>query len=196
MLANESSLIGRAQSGDLAAFNQLVLEYQGLAYSLALRTLQDADGAADATQKSFIKAYRAIGDFHGGSFKSWMMRIVVNTCYDELRSLQRRAADSLDDLAEDGEHTPYLVDRRESPQAHVERMELSALIELGIRLLPIEQRTVLVLCDVHGYAYEEIAEITELPMGTVKSRINRARTKLRDYLLQQPELLPSTFRPK
>ena len=75
-------------------------------------------------------------------------------------------------------------------------MELNQLIEIGIQSLPAEQRLVLVLCDVHGHAYEEIAEMTDLPMGTVKSRINRARAKLRDYLLQRSELLPSSFRPK
>ena len=89
-----------------------------------------------------------------------------------------------------------MVDSAESPQAHAERMELSQHIESGIGSLPPDQRLVLALCDVHGYAYEEIVEITGVPMGTVKSRISRARRRLRDYLLESPELLPPTLRPR
>jgi RNA polymerase sigma-70 factor, ECF subfamily len=192
----EASLIASAQRGDLNAFNQLILNYQSLAFSVAMRTLQDEASAADMVQESFIKAYRAIGMFQGGSFKSWLMRIVVNSCYDLLRVQKRRNTDSLDALVEEQEHDGALFDNSESPHDHAERMELNQLIEIGIQSLPAEQRLVLVLCDVHGHAYEEIAEMTDLPMGTVKSRINRARAKLRDYLLQRSELLPSSFRPK
>ena len=191
----EQQMIGRAAAGELDAFNQLVLIYQNLAYSVAYRTLQDQDAAADAVQESLIKAFRSLQSFQGGSFKSWIIRIVVNTCYDSLRSRRRRATDSIDDFAGDGEYAPQLEDPAEAPEAYAQRMELSALIERGIGDLPPEQRLALTLCDVHGYAYEEISEMTGMPMGTVKSRINRARAKLRDYLLQYPELLPSTFRP-
>ncbi|MCX6045293.1 MAG: sigma-70 family RNA polymerase sigma factor [Chloroflexi bacterium] len=192
---DEQSIIARALEGEVNAFNQLVLTYQNLAYSIAYRVLQDESASADAVQDSFIKAYRALGTFQGNNFKSWLTRIVVNTCYDMLRAKRRRATDSLDDLPAEAEYTPYLIDHAEGPEAHAERMELNALIEIGIRALPPEQRTVLVLCDIHGYAYEEIAEITGQPIGTVKSRISRARTRVRDFLLQNPELLPATFRP-
>jgi RNA polymerase sigma-70 factor (ECF subfamily) len=191
----EQAVIAQATSGDLDAFNQLVLAYQQLAYSVAYRTLQDQDAAADAVQDSFIKAYRALATFQGGSFKSWLVRIVVNTCYDSLRSKLRHPAASLDDLPVDSEHAGQLIDPAESPERFVQRMELSQLIEQGIADLPADQRLALTLCDVHGYAYEEISELTGMPMGTVKSRINRARAKLRDYLLQYPELLPASFRP-
>ena len=191
----EQQMIGRAAAGELDAFNQLVLIYQNLAYSVAYRTLQDQDAAADAVQESLIKAFRSLQSFQGGSFKSWIIRIVVNTCYDSLRSRRRRATDSIDDFAGDGEYAPQLEDPAEAPEAYAQRMELSARIERGIGDLPPEQRLALTLCDVHGYAYEEISEMTGMPMGTVKSRINRARAKLRDYLLQYPELLPSAFRP-
>jgi len=191
----EETTIAQAVAGDLAAFNQLVLTYQNLAYSVAYRTLQDDASAADVVQDSFIKAYRAIATFQGGSFKSWIIRIVANTCYDLLRSRQRKATDSLDDLVDNDEYAPYLEDTAASPQAHVEQMELSELIERSFAALPPDQRLVLTLCDVHGYSYEEIAEMTGAPIGTVKSRINRARTRVRDYLLQRPELLPSAFRP-
>jgi RNA polymerase sigma-70 factor (ECF subfamily) len=190
----EEQIIARAMAGDLAAFNQLVLAYQNLAYSVAYRTLQD-DAAADVVQESFIKAYRGIGAFQGGSFKSWIIRIVANTCYDLLRSRQRRLTDSLDDLGEDDDYAPHLIDPAGNPHAHVERMELNALIERSFQTLSPDQRLVLTLCDVHGYAYDEIAEMTGVPMGTVKSRINRARARVRDYLLRHPELLPPAFRP-
>lgn len=192
---NEDSTIRRAAAGDLGAFNQLVATYQNLAFSVAYRTLQDEDAAADAVQESFIKAFRALPNFQGGSFKSWLIRIVSNSCYDYLRSQRRRAADSLDDFADDGEHTSAIADPAELPQTYVERAELNQLIERGVATLPAEQRLVLVLCDIHGYSYEEIADQTGMPMGTVKSRINRARAKVRDYLLQYPELLPAAFRP-
>lgn len=192
---DEQTAISRALQGETNAFNHLVLTYQNLAYSVAYRVLQNENAAADAVQESFIKAYRALPSFSGGSFKSWLTRIVVNTCYDMLRVQQRRATDSLDELPVEHEYIPALVDHVEGPEAHAERMELNGWIEQGLRALPADQRTVLALCDIHGYAYEEIAEVTGLPMGTVKSRISRARTRLRDYLLQKPELLPSTFRP-
>ncbi len=191
----EEALIAQAVDGDLAAFNQLVLAYQNLAYSVAYRTLQEDAAAADIVQESFIKAYRAIGAFQGGSFKSWIIRIVANTCYDLLRSRRHRQTDSLDDLADDEAYAPHLIDPADTPHAHVERMELHELIERGFQTLPPDQRLVLTLCDVHGYAYDEIAAMTGTPMGTVKSRINRARTRMRDYLLQRPELLPPAFRP-
>ena len=197
---DEQQAIARALAGEVDAFNQLVIKYQRLAYSVAYRMLQNEESASDAVQDSFVKAFRALGGFKGGLFKSWLLRIVVNTCYDVLRVQQRYISEPIeDDPGGDSEefHTArQLVDSHESPDEYVERMELSSHIELGIRNLPPDQRLVMVLCDVHGYSYEEISEITGYPMGTVKSRISRARTKLREYLLEHPELLPSGFRPK
>lgn len=198
--ADEQNAIAQALAGDVDAFNHLVVKYQRLAYSVAYRMLQNQEAAGDAVQDSFLKAYRALGGFKGGLFKSWLLRIVVNTCYDVLRVQQRYVSESIDDEPngenEESRVARQLVDSHESPDAYVERMELSSYIELGIRNLPSDQRLVLTLCDVHGYSYEEIAEITGYPMGTVKSRISRARTKLRDYLLEHPELLPAGFRPR
>lgn len=194
-LADEQAIITRAMKGETEAFTALVMKYQNMAYSVAYRMLRDEDAAADVVQDSLIKAYRALSGFQGGNFRSWLMRIVANTCYDLLRAQQRHATDSLDDLLAEQDHTPHLVDHTEGPESHAERMELNKFIEAGIQALPPDQRLVLVLCDVHGYAYDEIAEIANLPMGTVKSRISRARLRLRDYLLNKPELLPSSFRP-
>lgn len=193
---DEQECIERAAQGDLDAFNQLVLHYQGLVYSIAYRMLQDGDAAADAVQEGFIKAFRALHTFQGGSFRGWLVRIVVNTCYDVLRSRQRRPTDSLDDLAVEQEFSPQLIDPAEGLHAYIERGELGDLIEAAICTLPEDQRLVLVLCDVHGYSYDEIATTAQLPIGTVKSRISRARAKLRDFLLKQPELLPAPYRHK
>lgn len=192
---DEQQAIERARQGDLIAFNQLVLAYQNLAYSVAYRMLQD-DTAADAVQESFIKAYRGLHTFKGGSFKSWLMRIVTNTCYDFLRARKRRPVESLDDLTVESSSMTALNLLPETPERHAEQGELRAFIEQCIEYLPENQRLAVLLCDVHGYAYEEIVEITGWPMGTVKSRISRARIKLRQLLLRQPELLPTAFRPR
>jgi RNA polymerase sigma-70 factor, ECF subfamily len=188
---DEELAIDRTLKGDLNAFNKLVLKYERIAYSVAYRMLQSSDAASDAVQESFIKAFRALPSFKGTSFKSWLVRIVVNTCYDVLRLNSRLPTEGINDDSsyEDDERSfQQLVDSHESPQAFVERMELNAQLELGLRSLPNEQRVVLVLCDIHGYSYEDISEITGMAMGTVKSRISRARQKLRDFLLRQGDL--------
>jgi RNA polymerase sigma-70 factor (ECF subfamily) len=193
----EPRAIARALKGDLDAFNELVLQYQNFAYSLAFRMLQSREAASDAVQDSFIKAFRARATFKDGSFKSWLARIIINTCYDAIRIDRRFRWEELADEpvydldADGGAFSHQIADKRESPQAFVERMELNARIELGLRSLPYEQRLVLILSDIHGYHYDELCEITGMPMGTVKSRLNRARLKLRDFLLEQAELLPS-----
>lgn len=192
---NEQDLIERSLDGDLNAFNQLVVDYQNLAYSVAYRLLNDTDASGDAVQDSFIKAFRALDTFRGGNFKSWLMRIVTNTCYDMLRARQRRKTDSLEALPVENEYVPALTDTKESPQQYIERQELASLITVAIQALPEDQQASLILCDVEGYTYEEIAEITGVAIGTVKSRISRARGRVRDYLTQFPELLPSGYRP-
>jgi RNA polymerase sigma-70 factor (ECF subfamily) len=194
-ILDEQAAIQRARTGELDAFNLLVLKYQQMAYSVAYRMLHEEAAAADVVQESLLKAFRALPNFQGGNFKSWLMRIVVNSCYDVLRVRQREHTTSLDANVLEVDYAPHLVDRGEGPEAYAERMELNYQIELAVRALPPDQRTVLVLCDIHGYSYEEIAEITGFAMGTVKSRISRARAKVRDALLQRPELLPASFRP-
>ncbi|MCC6456112.1 MAG: sigma-70 family RNA polymerase sigma factor [Caldilineaceae bacterium] len=193
----EHSAIARALKGDLDAFNELVIKYQNLAYGIAFRLLQSREAASDAVQDSFIKAFRSLATFKNGSFKSWLARIVVNTCYDALRANRRVRWEEITDeptydlYAEGGANAAYqIADKRESPQEFVERMELGARIELGLRALPERQRLVVMLYDIYGYSYEEICEITNLPAGTVKSSISRARLRLRNFLLEQPELLP------
>jgi RNA polymerase sigma-70 factor, ECF subfamily len=170
-----------------------VVKYQKLAYNVAYRIVQSRETAADAVQDSFMKALRALPSFHGDSLKAWLLRIVINTCYDLLRRERRLPLEALTDESayeDDAQPTHQPVDPQESPQAFAERSELHTQIELGLRILPSEQRVVLMLYDMQGYSYEEISEITQMPLGTVKSRLNRARLKLRDYLVQQGELAP------
>lgn len=194
---DETKLIKEAQKGSLSAFNQLVMAYQGTAYNVAYRVIGNSDAAADACQDAFLKAYKALGQYKGGSFKSWLLRIVTNTCYDQIRYKSRRPASSLEDIVENpDEHSTTLTSNDERPEEHVLRGELNDLLQLGINHLPEDQRIVLVLCDVQGLSYQEAADIVDQPLGTVKSRLSRGRRRLRDYLLQQKELLPGRYRLK
>jgi RNA polymerase sigma-70 factor (ECF subfamily) len=134
--------------------------------------------------------------FRGGSFKSWLLRIVTNACYDDLRRRKRRPATSLDDLTADeaGEIEFDVPSTDDGPEILVQRHELADLLQIGITTLPDDQRLVLVLSDVQGLSYEEIAETTRTNLGTVKSRLSRARAKLREYLQAHGELLPDIYR--
>src|SRR5512136_2298895 len=154
---DESRIIHEAQQGSLAAFNQLVMAYQGTAYNVAYRVIGQREAAADACQEAFIKAYQAMAQYKGGSFKSWLLRIVTNTCYDQLRYKSRRPASSLDDLADNpDEHNTKLVNGAERPEEQVLRGELGDFLQTGIGQLPADQRIVLVLSDVQGFSYQEI----------------------------------------
>jgi RNA polymerase sigma-70 factor (ECF subfamily) len=191
----EASLIAAAQQGKIDAFNELVLAYQQQVYNLAYRILGDPASAADAAQDAFISAFENIGRFRGGSFKSYLLRIVSNRCYDELRRWKRRPATSFEDFGEvDEEANPALVNGGERPEDYAERQEVARVIQAGIETLPPDQRITLALSDVQGLSYQEIAEATEVSLGTVKSRLARARGKLRDYLQAQGELLPAQYR--
>jgi len=192
---NTTDLITAAQKGSLDAFNALVLAYQSQVYNLARYILRDEASADDATQEAFIAAYRALGDFRGGSFRAWLMRIVTNACYDQLRLQKRRPIVSWDDFEDMDEDTnPHLVDHRESPEERLQRGELGALLDRALAGLPQEQRIVLVLVDRLGYAYEEVAQVLNMHIGTVKSRLFRARARMREALLAEQDLLPARYR--
>jgi RNA polymerase sigma-70 factor (ECF subfamily) len=189
------ALIAAARRGDVQAFNQLILTYQGMAYNLAYRILGDGEAAADVTQEAFLKAFQNLRGYRGGSFRAWLLRIVTNACYDYLRSRQRRPSDSLEALLEESpDHSLLMREEGESPDDYVLRAELSDVIQAGIATLPPDQRTVLVLSDILGFSYQEIAEIASLNLGTVKSRLSRARERLRTFLLEHEELLPAPYR--
>ena len=192
---DEATLIQEARQGDVQAFNALVLHYQAQVYNLAYRVMGERDSAADATQEAFISAYKNLKRFRGGSFKAWLMRIVTNACYDELRRRQRRPQTSLEALhVVEEDANPSLVMPSEGPEAHTQRMELAVAIQQCLGALPEDQRTAAVLSDIEGYSYDEMATIMEVSLGTVKSRLSRARAKLRDCLRTKEELLPSRYR--
>ena len=186
---NEIALIEAAQQGNVDAFQILVTTYQHLLYNVAYRILGDGDAADDATQQAFIAAYRNLYRFRGAGFKSWLLRILTNACYDELRRWKSRPSTSLEALGADhsDDDSSWLVDPGEGPEAYVQRRELSQKIQQGLDTLPAEQRIILVLCDIHGLSYEEAAEATNTQVGTVKSRLSRARGKMREYLQRTPE---------
>jgi len=190
---DEPTLIAEARQGDREAFNELIVHYQSLAYNVAYRVLGSQDAAADATQDAFLSAYRAIGRFRGGSFRAWLTRIVTNACYDQLRAKQRQPTAPLDSDP-DQESEEWVMDPGERPEEQVERQELGRVIQCGLATLPADQRTIVVLSDIQGMSYDEVAHVTALALGTVKSRLNRGRRKLRDYLMRNQELLPARYR--
>jgi len=195
MADEERRLVEVAQRGDVASFNELVRLFEGRVYTLCYRMLGDPDSAADAAQDAFLAAFRNLASFRGGSFRSWMLRIATNTCYDVLRVRKRRPSVSLDiDADDESDSSPLqIADTTESPDDFAQRRELAAAIQHGLTALPDEQRIVLILSDIQGLAYEEIAQITNTNLGTVKSRLSRGRARLRE-VLKAGELLPTRYR--
>ncbi len=187
-------LIARARQGDLDAFNILVERYQTSLYSLCLRMLGAPAPAEDAAQEAFISAYRSLDRFRGGSFRAWLFRIAANACYDELRRRKARPATSLDRAGDDDERPIEPPDTAPSMEEHAANTELHRALEDALAQLPDEQRLAIVLCDVQGFGYADIAETMRVSLGTVKSRISRARLRLRVILLERRELLPGSIR--
>lgn len=194
---DEVALIQAARGGDLDSFNRLVLAYQDLVYNQAYRMMGEAEVAEDATQEAFISAFRNLGSYRGGSFKAWLLRIVTNACYDELRRRKRHPTTPLEPIDEENEEVEsprWLADPGESPEEAATRAELNQALQHCLEDLPPEFRTIVVLVDVQGLDYGEAAEAVGKPLGTVKSRLARARLRLRDCLRGFWELLPAAFR--
>ena len=194
---NETALIRNAQHGDLNAFNTLVLTYQDIVYNTALRILGDEDLAADASQETFISAFRAINSYRGGSFRAWLLRTVTNACYDELRRIKRRPTTPLEPETEDGDEVEsprWLADPNASPENQLDQAELEHAIQHCLENLPTDFRAVVVLADIQGLDYAEVAVAVKKPLGTIKSRLARARLRLRECLQAFRELLPAAFR--
>jgi RNA polymerase sigma-70 factor, ECF subfamily len=182
--------------GDRVAFNQLVIRHQDAVYTLCYRLTGSPEDAADATQEAFLSAFRHISELRGEGAAGWLLRIASNACHDLHRYRKRRPASSLDAPPDSGEDAPSrdVADESPGPEGEALRGELSDLLQAGLLELPDDQRLALVLCDQHGYDYQAIAGITGAELGTVKSRINRARRKMRDFLRQHRELLPGRYR--
>jgi RNA polymerase sigma-70 factor (ECF subfamily) len=193
---DERELVSRCQAGDLSAFDNLMQQYEKKVYSLCFRMTGRPDDAADLAQDAFLKAYRAIHAFKGqSSFSTWLFRIVTNTCLDERRRRGRRpSVFSLDRPLEtkDGELALTLPDNSPDPLAAVVQSELQAEIQRLLNMLPADQKMVLILRDLEGYSYDEIAAALNITLGTVKSRLNRARSRLRELYLKKEELFDDT----
>lgn len=183
----EALLVRRALEGDLEGFNGLVDLHQRAVYNVCLRMLGSPPAAEDAAQDAFLSAYRAIQTFRGAAFRPWLMRIAANACTDELRRRARRPALSLDaPLAGSDEHID-VPDTAAGPELEALRSEQAAMVEAALATLPHDQRLAVVMCDIQGYAYEEIAVSMQCSIGTVKSRIARGREKLRRKLGPGPK---------
>jgi RNA polymerase sigma-70 factor (ECF subfamily) len=186
----DTILINKVVNGNLEAFNQLVLTYQNMAYNHAYAMLGDPALAEDATQDSFIKAFQGIQSFRGGSFRGWLLKIVTNSAYDILRRAQRHPTQALfleDENGEELESAKWLADPNISVQSTVEQSELSKDIYKAIDDLPDVYRSALTLIDLHELDYAEAAQALEIPIGTLKSRLARARLKLKEKLKSRAE---------
>jgi RNA polymerase sigma-70 factor (ECF subfamily) len=172
------------------------LRYQDAVFNAALRIVGDDQMAEDATQEAFISAFRGLNGFRGGSFKAWLMRTVTNECYDELRRRKRQPTTSLEpeDPAGETSEPRWLADRGASPEELAEANELEHAMRHCLDGLPLEFRTVVVMADIEGLDYTEVAAAVRVPLGTVKSRLARARLRLRECLRAFEELLPRGFR--
>jgi RNA polymerase sigma factor (sigma-70 family) len=193
----EKTLIRAAQRGDLESFNLLILRYQNLLFGIALRLLNDEDAAADAVQEALISAFRRFDTFRGDSLRSWLARVVVNACYDEMRKKRRQHSVPLEQFNSDGEEietSSWLIDPESDPETQFESFELENAIQKSLDKLQPIYRLMLVLVDIEGLSYEEAALAAHVPVGTVKSRLARARSQMQKSLQVAGELLPASYR--
>ena len=189
----DRELVARAGAGDQEAFEQLVRDNQNRVYSLAVRLVGDREEAADLAQEAFLRAWQGLAAFQGeSSFATWIYRLTTNVCIDYLRRKKRRQevepAVSLDD-EDSGWAEP--ADAGQDPQRKLEEAERSRALSRGLERLPEHQRQVLVMRELSGLSYQEIGAATGLDLGTVKSRIARARLALRKILLEDGNFFDS-----
>jgi len=195
---DESLLIQQAKKGDVDAFNQLVLVYQSQVFNLSCRMMSDTMLADDVTQDTFISAFHHLRSFRGGSFRAWLLRIAANNCYDEMRRTRRRPSQSLNphdaETGEEIEDPVWLTDDGALPEDYLHSRELEAAIQRCIDQLQAQFKAVLIMVDVQGMDYKEAAHAADTPVGTVRSRLARARDKVQQCLQGFSELLPAKYR--
>jgi RNA polymerase sigma-70 factor, ECF subfamily len=183
--SNEISLISAARQGDQESFNLLVLSYQDQIYNLAVRILGDEDTASDVTQNTFLTAYLNLPRFRNGSFRIWLYRIATNACYDVFRKYKRHPTQSIEDMdltVENLAPQDSFSSTSVQPEIEIERRELVQVVRSALYLLDVDQRAVLILVDQQEFEYLEAAHILGIALGTLKSRLARARLRLRDIL--------------
>lgn len=176
-------LVERAKRGDVEAFEQLISQHQKTVYNIAYRLTGNHEDASDVAQEAFIRAYSSLAEFRGdSSFATWLYRIVNNACLDELRKRKRQRVTYIDESVtmDDGEMSRQLADTADGPEQALERVEIQRAVQDSIKSLDDEYRVVLVMRDIQGYSYNEIADALGINLGTVKSRLNRARHALKE----------------
>lgn len=187
----ETELIERCQKGDREAFNELVEQYQSHVINIAYGMLSDREDAYDAAQETFVKIYRNIGGFKGkSSLSTWIYRIVANVCNDMLRKRQRSAVvvSMSGTVSDEDDREMDITDNAPTPEEMAELNEEQRAVRIAISELSAEHREIITLSDIEQLSYEEISEILKCPIGTVKSRLNRARSALKKKLLKNREL--------
>lgn len=182
----ESRIVQKVLKGDVNAFEKLVLEYEKSVYNIALRMTGNSEDASDMTQEAFIKAYNSLQSFRGDSkFSVWLYRIATNVCLDFLRSKSRKPTVSLSVEDNEGEEVQLdVADESQSPELLLDRQMTRESVRRGLETLSPEYRQILLLREIQGLSYDEISQALGLEVGTVKSRIFRARKKLCTFLLQ------------
>src|SRR5215216_2023601 len=193
---DEKDLIKAAQRGDLNAFNALILRYQSLLFGIALRMLGDQDTASDAVQEALISAFSKFRTFRGGSLRSWLARVTVNACYDEMRRKRRQREVPIEQFNMEGEEVEdlsWMIDPAARPEERYDSYEMESAIQESLDQLTPAYREALVLVDIEGLSYEEASVAAQVPVGTVKSRLARARLQIRSALKGYQDLLPSQY---
>ncbi len=197
MEIDEMSLIDKSKNGDVEAFGELVSIYEKQVYSVAYRFMGNHDDANDLAQEAFIRAFKGIENFRGdASFKTWLYHIVANACRDELRRMKRQPTVSLNSpiMTEDGEINREQEDWTFAPEIIYESKEMQELVQRLLNELIPEYRQVLILRELQGFTYDEIAVTLDCSLGTVKSRISRARKILKDLIIENRELFHNPSR--
>jgi RNA polymerase sigma-70 factor (ECF subfamily) len=176
-------LVERAKRGDVEAFEQLISQHQKTVYNIAYRLTGNHEDASDVAQEAFVRAYSSLAEFRGdSSFATWLYRIVNNACLDELRKRRRQRVTYIDEALtmDDGEMSRQIADTADGPEQALERVEIQRAVQESINSLDPEYRVVLVMREIQGYSYQEIADALGINLGTVKSRLNRARHALKE----------------
>lgn len=185
--ARDRALVERARTGDLEAFNEIVVIYQDYLFALVVRVVRDRESAADAVQEALFSCYRNLDRFRGDSFRSWLTRIALNAATDVLRYRKRRPADPYPEWEDDAWQPP--AGEEASPERTVMRRQTALALTAAMAEITTDQRSAILLYDVEGFDYQEIADMTGVSLGTVKSRIHRGRLALRELLGADMELL-------
>jgi len=196
MDGNEKELINKSKNGNIEAFEELIEAYQKKVFNLAFRIIGNFDDANELAQEALIRIYKSIRSFkEESSFSTWVYKITTNICLDEIRKRKNKKVVYIDDEIKltDGEVIRQIEDDKPTPEEKAESNEIKKTVFEAIGKLPEDHKVVIILRDIQGFSYEEIARITKCPEGTIKSRLNRARLTLREILKKKKELFSEYY---